>query len=648
MFQPLAPSSRGHAPDRLRRFSIQSALFAAVLCCAFGPNPARASGFDIHGFGTYVVLLEVNASNSKGRLGESTSRRIVSANWSMDLNRTTAAFGKVGPLGPCDVATAQETNRTQADAGIWAAVSHHAYVAGSYAYLPVSYQRDFVRGSFVGLTSAVNKMLSDTATSADAKSLVLGQYLHFAQDIFFHQDEKSGKPFEAGSGKTSREPDQVQPAQRAATSDGAISDAALKAYAFTYQAAKTFNETGSLPQVPPPDKFDSSFYGLLSAGERTQIIKTLQAAGIYKYLEAIGRAYRAPNSVQNTDKAEAARGTRNVESLKDSLTDIWKAAHPKDPAFELPEIGAGGYSDFVNYDLHPEWVVPQQLRSEEVDARRPIDDLALAQQASEQLRAKIEQGELILRNDGTQQRDRVRITLRALKRYSDDGEDALKQLAKVKDPVEKRRSMQLAISNFQQGLRQATQMEMDLNAEAARSRPNSAAERAPGKGKAPPLIPLQEPSPAPQAGAPPPSATAVKPPNSQQSAPAPSSGSCMEAAAIEAFEQEIDEVVAVAVAAAFDAVGAQLSVEDQNVCLGASFAAVRSVLKGGTAQVPEKCRPMANAGRAALTHYAGTHIKALNPGVEELLSQLTAREPTSGGPNSGAVGGPKPDSQGPR
>jgi hypothetical protein len=104
-----------------------------VLCCAFGPNPARASGFDIHGFGTYVVLLEVNASNSKGRLGESTSRRIVSANWSMDLNRTTAAFGKVGPLGPCDVATAQETNRTQADAGIWAAVSHHAYVAGSYA-----------------------------------------------------------------------------------------------------------------------------------------------------------------------------------------------------------------------------------------------------------------------------------------------------------------------------------------------------------------------------------------------------------------------------------------------------------------------------------------------------------------------------------
>ena len=102
-----------------------------MLCCAFGPNPARAGGFDIHGFGTYIVLLEVNASNSKGRLSEATSRRIASANWSMDLNRTTAAFGKVDPLGPCDVTTPREPSRAQADAGMWAAVSHHAYVAAS-------------------------------------------------------------------------------------------------------------------------------------------------------------------------------------------------------------------------------------------------------------------------------------------------------------------------------------------------------------------------------------------------------------------------------------------------------------------------------------------------------------------------------------
>ena len=218
-----------------------------------------------------------------------------------------------------------------------------------YAHLPVSLQRDFVRGSFVGLASAVNQMLSDTAVSADAKSLALGQYLHFAQDI--HEDEKGGKPFEVGSGKFPREPDQVQRADRAATSDGAISDAALKAYAFTYQAAKTFNQTGSLPQVPPPEKFDSFFYGPLSASERTQIIKTLQAAGIYKYLEAIARSYRPPNSAKRTDEAAGKVDTvKHIpepsvrqNGLKASLTETWRAAHPKDSVFQLPEIDDRGY-----------------------------------------------------------------------------------------------------------------------------------------------------------------------------------------------------------------------------------------------------------------------------------------------------------------
>jgi hypothetical protein len=340
IWQAIVATYRELTLDRLRLFSIQSALFAALLCCAFGPNPARAGGFDIHGFGTYVVLLEVNASNSKGRLSEPTNRRIAAANWSMDLNHTTAAFGTVGPLGPCDVATAQETSRTQADAGIWPAVSHHAYVAPSYTYLPISYQRDFVRGSFVGLTSAVNKMISDTATSADAKSLALGQYLHFAQDIFFHQDEKTGKPFEVGSDKTPHQPDQAQRADRAATSDGTPTDAALKAYAFTYQAAQTFNETGSLPQVPPPEKFDSSFYAPLSASERAQIIKTLQAAGIFKYLDAIARSYRPVEAAAQARTAERIpEPSVRQNSLKASLAEIWRAAHPNIPRFSCRKLG---------------------------------------------------------------------------------------------------------------------------------------------------------------------------------------------------------------------------------------------------------------------------------------------------------------------
>jgi len=44
---------------------------------------------------------------------------------------------------------AQEAPRAQRVAGILAAVSYHAYVPPSFAYLPVAYQRDFVRGSLV-------------------------------------------------------------------------------------------------------------------------------------------------------------------------------------------------------------------------------------------------------------------------------------------------------------------------------------------------------------------------------------------------------------------------------------------------------------------------------------------------------------------
>jgi hypothetical protein len=84
------------------------------------------------------------------------------------------------------------------------------------------------------------------------------------------------------------------------------------------------------------------------------------------------------------------------------------------------------------------------------------------------------------------------------------------------------------------------------------------------------------------------------------------------------------------VAVAFETAGAQLTVEDQKACLMVAFDDVRSVLKGGTPDVPEKCRPVANAGRAALARYARAHVRVLNPGLEELLSQLDTPRPDSG------------------
>jgi len=80
--------------------------------------------------------------------------------------------------------------------------------------------------------------------------------------------------------------------------------------------------------------------------------------------------------------------------------------------------------------------------------------------------------------------------------------------------------------------------------------------------------------------------------------------------------------VAFAVAVAFDRVGSKLSAEDQKTCRLVAFEDVRSVLKGGTPSVPEKCRDMASAGRVALARYARSHVRVLNPGLEELLSNF--------------------------
>jgi hypothetical protein len=97
---------------------------------------------------------------------------------------------------------------------------------------------------------------------ADAKFLALGQYLHLAQDMFFHQDAKTGKPFGAGTDTLAHELDHARAADRAVADNGAIM--------FTYQTAKAFNQTGSLPPLPPADKFDSVFYAPVSANERAR------------------------------------------------------------------------------------------------------------------------------------------------------------------------------------------------------------------------------------------------------------------------------------------------------------------------------------------------------------------------------------------
>ena len=607
MLQFLIPGSSRFGRSWLRGARVQCVLVSALFCCAADMSQAQTADLDGRALATYVVLLEVNAANPTGRLSELASRRIAVASWSLDLNRTTAAFGRTGPLGPCSVTAARERPMSQDAVGIAAAVSHHAYVAPSYSFLPDTYQRDFVRSAFAGLTRAVNKVLSDPAISAQAKSFALGQYFHFAQDIFFNQREgKPGTPLQIIPGKPVGEPEPVL----TATTDGALKDAALKAIAFTYDAAKTFNRTGTLPEVPAAEKFDATFYAPLSPAERAQLIKTLQDAGIHKYLEAIVAPYSklGTSSGANAGPAGTAPKSTNTAASngtterrpRAALAQLWGAAHPKDGGFRPPDMSAPVYPDFVNYDVHPEWLVPAQLRQEEeAKARRPIDDLALAQQAGNLLRSKIEQFE-------TSRKDpRSLIMLQALRTYSDDGQGALKQASSAKDPNEKRRSIALALSNFGQGLRDADKIELESKSQP--SQPDSAGNRVLPKNSGTPLI---------QSGT-----DSSASPAAQQSSP---TSPCIDeqSRAIEAFEQQLNEVVAIAVAVAFDRVGSKLSAEDQKTCRLAAFEDVRSVLKGGTPSVPEKCRDMASAGRVALARYARSHVRALNPGLEELLSNF--------------------------
>jgi hypothetical protein len=77
------------------------------------------------------------------------------------------------------------------------------------------------------------------------------------------------------------------------------------------------------------------------------------------------------------------------------------------------------------------------------------------------LRAKIEQFEAALKNGESQERrDGIAVAVQALKKYGDDGDDALKQYGAAKDPNQKRRFISMALPKFRQGLRYADQVEL--------------------------------------------------------------------------------------------------------------------------------------------------------------------------------------------
>jgi hypothetical protein len=555
------------------RFYTSGGLLLAALSWLAGTHPAAAGESEVRGLATYFILIEAGASASPGRLDEPAARRIAAADWSLDLNRTTAALGIVGDFGACELTAAQNMPPAQRAAGLAAAVSYHAYVAPSYAYLPVAYQRDLVRSGLIGLTDGTNKLLTDAATPVDKKLLALGQYLHFAQDIFFHQDAMTGKPFEVGTDSLAQELDRDRAAARVLADGGGITDAALRAFAFTYQAAKTFNQTGSLPPLPAADTFDRTFHAPLSASDRVQIAETLRSAGVWQYLETIAQWTRPSGGTLTSMDAPA---DADLARLKISLAEVWSRSHPKEAAIRPPQIHAWGGDDFVDYDADPDWLIRNELRSSEMTARRAIDDLALAQQAGNQLQAKIGRFELALKENANEQQRVIGVTIEALKKYYADADAALKRSATAKSAPEKRQFIGTALQSLRQGLRAAEQTELTL-ADPKQAVPTSQCEG-------------------------------------------------QQAAATAAFNRDLNEIVKISVAAGFAASAAQLTPEDQQLCLVIAFDDVRGALVGGAPDVPEKCRPAANAARMTLARYAAAHLRTWDPRIENLFSELVARQ----------------------
>ena len=117
--------------------------------------------------------------------------------------------------------------------------------------------------------------------------------------------------------------------------------------------------------------------------------------------------------------------------------------------------------------------------------------------------------------------------------------------------------------------------------------------------------------------------------------------------AIRGFEHGINEVAAIAAAAAVHEHGGALSEDERKTCSAAAFAAARSALKGDNVDVPEFCHAIVEAAQAALARYADAdaRVAALNPGVDALLAAYNegVNQPPAVPPSE--LGGLEPDQE---
>jgi hypothetical protein len=509
--------------------SLSKYVSVAIVLLSGATNAAWATDADVDAFLTYAVLMEVRAANKGSKLTESTARLVAAAVGSIGSNHATA----LSACSPLDTS-----------------VERHGFVPPSFRLLPPLYARDYVRGTLVGATEAANAVLSDARKSAEMKASAIGEVVHLAQDIAVNQSGTEPSPLVAG--------DVAPNADRWIVQDDKLSDGALHALVETLAIARSLDRTGRLPAVAPMDSFANELFPVPSANVKASWIKALRDSGVLRYVEAL-------KSVSESASTRNARGA-----------SIWAAAHSdQSSAFTPPDLGG---ADAVAYDAHPDWLLSTASRQSGEGARLVIDDLALAQQASAQLReniARMQTSAPSIKN--ANQAARLKFVIDSSVKSAEQADAQLKQATAYRGA-----GGQSALVQAQRILARANKDTEEFAGEFGLASLDTTRSDCPAAANA-----------------------ALASPDPDQS--------------------RVARIATIITGGALASAGADLSTQVRATCESVTLDAIKSVFDRRTVTVPRECRGVLVAARDALENYARVHADTKDPAIERTLIDLVRK-----------------------
>lgn len=158
-----------------RHHLLRTAL-AIPLLCVFGISPSVAGDWIVHllGTGRIASILGMNPTQTQ---------QIAIGNQSLDENYGT------------DAATPGGTTATLFGLAALGITKPHVHSDNGSRWHCLASTREDAFNCLDTLNALANEVLADPRATDEAKNVAVGQYLHAYQDVFFHQDTKTGAPF---------------------------------------------------------------------------------------------------------------------------------------------------------------------------------------------------------------------------------------------------------------------------------------------------------------------------------------------------------------------------------------------------------------------------------------------------------------------